>query len=79
MLLPEEACHQIRGTKIAMIFQTQCQFGSIESWKANYGTLVLKMKISRRSAKQKALELMRKLVFLNQKAILSISFNSLVG
>lgn len=61
MLLPEEAFHRVRGTKIAMIFQDPMSSLNpiMKVGKQITETLILKMKISKNSAKQKALELMR--------------------
>lgn len=61
MLLLEEEFHQVRGTKIAMIFQDPMSSLNpiMKVGKQITETLILKMKISRQSAKQKALELMK--------------------
>lgn len=61
MLMPEEQFHQVRGTKIAMIFQDPMSSLNpiMRVGKQITETLILKMKISKQSAKQKALELMR--------------------
>jgi oligopeptide transport system ATP-binding protein len=61
MLTPEEAFHDIRGTQIAMIFQDPMSSLNpiMRVGKQITETLIFKMKISKKAAKQKALELMR--------------------
>lgn len=61
MLLSEEEFTDIRGTKIAMIFQDPMSSLNpiMKVGKQITETLVLKLNISRQAAKQKAIELMR--------------------
>ena len=80
MLMPEEQFHQVRGTKIAMIFQDPMSSLNpiMRVGKQITETLILKMKISKQSAKQKALELMREIPNLKED-IINILSSFLVG
>lgn len=60
MVIPEEQFHRIRGTEIAMIFQDPMSSLNpiMKVGKQITETLILKLKISKQSAKQRALDLM---------------------
>lgn len=61
MLIPEDALHELRGTKISMIFQDPMSSLNpiVRVGKQITETLILKLKMPKAKAKQRAIELMR--------------------
>jgi oligopeptide transport system ATP-binding protein len=61
MLIPEDALHELRGTKISMIFQDPMSSLNpiVRVGKQITETLILKLKMPKAKAKQRAIELMK--------------------
>jgi len=61
ILIPEDALHELRGTKISMIFQDPMSSLNpiVRVGKQITETLILKLKMPKAKAKQRAIELMR--------------------